>query len=359
MSQSKNNKPKVFISHAWENKPVVRQLEERLRAAGAEVWVDHVGIRGGDSLPKRISDALEWCDTLVLVWSAASRASEWVALEWENAISLKKAIIPCLLDEARLPGIMARMAYISFHQIDQGTTNLLHALGLNDHSVAESSPAKVKEISVPHGPLVASPDRVAQPKKPVAAQAVVSPAKRLQVLSLRHQPLENYSIDDVKTMLKEKEFFDSSWNQQGKGLKHHYETMEQNGEKLVRDYATGLMWQQSGSAKWLTYDVAAKYIQELNRNKFAGYNDWRLPTLEEAMSLMESTKKNGDLYIDPVFDEKQRWIWTADKQASGVAWYVYFNGGDCNFINVYSTANSSVPCAPDNRLFGYLNHLII
>ncbi len=100
MAQPENNhRPKVFISHAWGNKPLVWQIEEKLQAAGVEVWVDHVGIRGGDSLPKRISDALEWCDTLVLVWSEAANASEWIALEWENAIALKRKIIPCLLGE--------------------------------------------------------------------------------------------------------------------------------------------------------------------------------------------------------------------------------------------------------------------
>ena len=337
MSQSKNNKPKVFISHAWEDKAVVRQLEERLRAAGAEVWVDHVGIRGGDSLPKRISDALEWCDTLVLVWSAASRASKWVKLEWENAISLDKLIIPCVLDETNLFPIMARTAYINFHQIDQGTTNLLHALGLNDHHIPESSLAKVKEISIPHGPLVASSDRVAQPKKPVASPTVVAPAKRPQVLPLRDRPLENYSIDDVKTMLKEKGFFDSSWNQQGKGLKHFYEKIERAGKKLVIDGVTELIWQQAGSDELLTYDAAAEYVQKLNREKFAGYPDWRLPTLEEAMSLMEPMKKNGDLYIDPTFDKNQRWIWTADKDAWGVAWPVSFSSGFCSYYVVFNT----------------------
>jgi len=46
--------PKIFISHAWEDKPSVRRLEAELRSAGAEVWVDHEGIRGGDNLPERI-----------------------------------------------------------------------------------------------------------------------------------------------------------------------------------------------------------------------------------------------------------------------------------------------------------------
>ena len=34
------------------------------------------------------------------------------------------------------------------------------------------------------------------------------------------------------------------------------------------------------------------------------------------MSLMEPTKKNGALYIDPVFDKKQHWIWTSDREHS-------------------------------------------
>lgn len=135
-------------------------------------------------------------------------------------------------------------------------------------------------------------------------------------------------------MVQEWGFFDIYENKEGKGFFHLYEQDEQKGAKIVIDHATGLMWQQSGSPESGNYADAERYISELNGQKFAGYNDWRLPTLEEAMSLMEPTQKNGNLFIDPVFDKTQRYIWTADKQSAGVAWCVALYSGNCGFPNV-------------------------
>jgi DNA repair exonuclease SbcCD ATPase subunit len=166
-----------------------------------------------------------------------------------------------------------------------------------------------------------------QPPPPKAA-----PPKKL----FRAQPLDGLSVDAVTKMLKEKNFFDSGYNKQGKGLPHQYEKIERKGEALVIDHAAGLTWQQSGSPNSMTYADAEKYARDLNSKKFAGYNDWRLPTLEEAMSLMEPKERDG-LFLDPVFDRKQLWIWTADKaDSAGVAWVAYFFIGGCNLSHVAS-----------------------
>jgi hypothetical protein len=147
-------------------------------------------------------------------------------------------------------------------------------------------------------------------------------------LSLRHAP-QTVSTGQAQEMIKRLGFFDSSWNKSGRGIVHVYVAYVRDNQKLVLDLTTGLTWQQSGTPDSKNYAEAEKYVRELNAQRFAGYNDWRLPTLEEAMSLMEREKKNGDLYIDPVFDRTQRWIWTADKESAGRAWRVGFNYGYC------------------------------
>lgn len=72
---------------------------------------------------------------------------------------------------------------------------------------------------------------------------------------------------------------------------HRYEVKSLNGDSVVTDHATGLMWHQSGSGKDMVWSEAKQWIKDLNNKGFAGYSDWRLPTVEEAISLLESNKK--------------------------------------------------------------------
>ncbi len=119
--------PRIFISHAWEDKALARRLETELQAAGAEVWVDHTRIRGGDNLPRRLSDALEWCNTLLLIWSEAARHSHWVELEWTNAVAFNKRVIPCRLSTTQLPPILSHLAYVDFHNMIRGLRSYYEA----------------------------------------------------------------------------------------------------------------------------------------------------------------------------------------------------------------------------------------
>lgn len=138
-------------------------------------------------------------------------------------------------------------------------------------------------------------------------------------------------------------FFDRDRNLEAKGIKHQFKLKEINSDKVVFDEATGLMWQQSGSLHKFYVENTSEWIKELNREGYAGFKDWRLPTLEEAMSIMEPDRKNGDLYIDTVFNKRQRSIWTVDqvKQASGEAWCVHFVRGLC-YIPTFDSSISYI-----------------
>ena len=112
-------------------------------------------------------------------------------------------------------------------------------------------------------------------------------------------------------------------------VQHEYEAKEINSEKIVIDRATNLMWHQSGSNDNMRFKGVKKWIKNLNSRWYAGYNDWRLPTVDEAVSLLESSKKNGDLYIDAVFDKKQSVIRTGDSKglAGALCWFILLNDG--------------------------------
>ena len=106
----------------------------------------------------------------------------------------------------------------------------------------------------------------------------------------------------------------------------YWEKRSINGDGVVTDHATGLMWHQNGSNKYVKWNKAKEWVRSLNSRGYAGHQDWRLPTVDEAVSLLESNKRT-DLYIDPIFSNKQKWIWTGDRFGSEAAWHVYFDHG--------------------------------
>jgi serine/threonine-protein kinase len=103
---------------------------------------------------------------------------------------------------------------------------------------------------------------------------------------------------------------------------------EDQGDVVV-DHATGLMWQRSGSER-VVYKDAHAYIDQLNQEQFAGYADWRLPTVEELMSLIlgPTPSPTSLMNINPIFDETQTWCWSADRRSPLSAWYVLFDYGN-------------------------------
>lgn len=116
-------------------------------------------------------------------------------------------------------------------------------------------------------------------------------------------------------------------NEKRRPLEYIENSYKDNGDGTVTDHITGLMWQKSGSENYMPYEKVDAYIDELNYQGFAGFNDWRLPTVAELASLLEPAKSENDLFVNPMFDRTQSWCWTTDIRSSSSVWLVYFRFG--------------------------------
>ena len=81
-----------------------------------------------------------------------------------------------------------------------------------------------------------------------------------------------------------------------------------NGDGTVTDTSTALMWQQD-TAGPMAWAEAVAYCERL---VLAGYDDWRLPSLDELTSIVNSDYR--DPAIDTAFfpDTKSDHYWSSD-----------------------------------------------
>jgi hypothetical protein len=122
---------------------------------------------------------------------------------------------------------------------------------------------------------------------------------------------------------------------------HKYTKRDATGQVLpafaeqwafVVDESTGLMWHaEDSNAKAVTFQGAEKTIASLNAAKQGGFGDWRLPTVQELLSLVDYTKVNPA--IDTAFFrnvDTDSWYWTSTPAAASpadCAWLVTFLDG--------------------------------
>jgi hypothetical protein len=119
--------------------------------------------------------------------------------------------------------------------------------------------------------------------------------------------------------------FDAWMNPAGPGIDNRFEVVVRDEAMVVKDATTGLVWQRDG-AEGLDLTAAEEALAALNARGHAGYRDWRLPTAEEAASLMEKAAIDGR-HIDPVFGRDVTIIWTADRNPAGDAYVAYWFEG--------------------------------
>ncbi len=78
-----------------------------------------------------------------------------------------------------------------------------------------------------------------------------------------------------------------------------------NGNGIITDHATGLMWMQDDNGEGVLWKDALNYAENY---EYAGYSDWRLPDAKELQSIVDYTRSPATTYsaaIDPLFSSTQ------------------------------------------------------
>ncbi|MGE5216884.1 MAG: TIR domain-containing protein [Chloroflexota bacterium] len=92
----------IFISYANEDRDSAARLAARLESVGWRVWWDR-RIPAGRTWRAVLADALSDTRSMVVLWSAHSVESPWVAEEAEEARRLGKTLVPILIERVEPP----------------------------------------------------------------------------------------------------------------------------------------------------------------------------------------------------------------------------------------------------------------
>ncbi len=109
-----------------------------------------------------------------------------------------------------------------------------------------------------------------------------------------------------------------------------------HGNGTVTDQKTGLMWKQClegqmgsnclGSPAVVSWDMAATIARQAAGARFAGYTDWRLPSVEELQSIVERQCQEPAINLSIFLHSPARSVWSAS-EASYNAWSLDFGRG--------------------------------
>ena len=104
-------------------------------------------------------------------------------------------------------------------------------------------------------------------------------------------------------------------------------TFIDNKDGTVTDLTTGLMWQQETPTNEMYWEDAIEYCENL---ELAGHKDWRLPTIEELISLIAFDRHNpaiDTLFFPSTATHHLQWSSTKCAEYTEAAWLVGFYNG--------------------------------
>ena len=144
----------IFISYSRKDSEVVDRLNQKLAAAGLDVWLDREDMQGGDLWRRQIVEAIANCSAFVIILSPNSVQSNNARKELDIAEEKSRRIIPVMISKISIP---AEMEYqlVGVQIIDlssnleAGLNRLIESLGVKKAVppvVSSSAPAKPVQV---------------------------------------------------------------------------------------------------------------------------------------------------------------------------------------------------------------------
>ena len=125
-----------------------------------------------------------------------------------------------------------------------------------------------------------------------------------------------------------------------------------NGDGTVVDKESQLMWKQTDSyqdtSKWQNWFDSQEYIRKMNAANFGGFNDWRMPSYEEAEGIYSEDwfirdADRIEVYIPSAFSPGGgNTTWTTDQRPHNTAVVFYYRYGFPNTANKEGITKDSV-----------------
>ena len=110
--------PQVFLSYARDDEAFATRLANNLLKQQIDVWLDVFRLQPGQSWARQIGEALDNCQTLLVVLSPASVASENVEDEWNYYLDHKRPIVTVQHQPCKVPYRLSKLLYVDFHEVD-------------------------------------------------------------------------------------------------------------------------------------------------------------------------------------------------------------------------------------------------
>jgi hypothetical protein len=133
---------KIFMSYSRRELGFVDDLVSKLEEKGYDVWLDYRVLIPGSPWKEQIDKGLNESDTVLLVVSKASVASQYVELEWRHFLDMKKRMILLIFEAVDLPKELEKFEWVDFRgSYKAGLTELFSQIEKpiqEEHPVPES-----------------------------------------------------------------------------------------------------------------------------------------------------------------------------------------------------------------------------